>query len=237
MISRMYKDVKTWNPIVGCRFNCIYCKPSFQRQAKRRRKWCELCYKYIPHFHPERLDRVPKAKTIFACAFGDIYFAKLEWLEKVIEVIRRHEDKTFFLQTKNPEVFIDMEMTMELPDNLILGITLETNRDDMYTKYNISKAPTPFERYNTFRMVKHPRKFVTVEPILDFTKDLVYWIRDIKPEFVYVGYDTHNCRLPEPESEKTLELLRRLREFTEVREKEIRPAWWEIDNTIQTRLF
>lgn len=30
-MSNMYdggKTVKTWNPFVGCRFNCVYCKPS-----------------------------------------------------------------------------------------------------------------------------------------------------------------------------------------------------------------
>ncbi len=83
--SRMYEGVRTWNPYVGCWYDCVYCRLSFQRQAKRRRKWCELCYRYEPHFHPERLNRVPNAKVIFACAYGDIEFAKWSWIVEILD--------------------------------------------------------------------------------------------------------------------------------------------------------
>ena len=36
--SNMYAEAKTWNPFKGCAFDCVYCVPSFQRQAKRQ-KW------------------------------------------------------------------------------------------------------------------------------------------------------------------------------------------------------
>jgi hypothetical protein len=38
--SNMYADAKTWNPFKGCRFDCTYCVPSFQRQAKRQMHLC-----------------------------------------------------------------------------------------------------------------------------------------------------------------------------------------------------
>ena len=31
-MSRMYDGAKTWNPAVGCLYDCVYCFPSFRRQ-------------------------------------------------------------------------------------------------------------------------------------------------------------------------------------------------------------
>ncbi|ADB57973.1 DUF5131 family protein [Archaeoglobus profundus] len=236
----MYEGVKTWNPFVGCRFGCVYCKPSFQRQAKRQKRRCELCYRYEPHFHPERLNKVPKAKVVFACAYGDIAFAKVEWLEQILETIEKHDDKTFYLQTKDPRVFEALNDICGFPKNVLLGITLETNLDEFNTpsrfkKYEeISKAPKPEDRWITPNLID----YVTIEPILDFDLEtFVYWIRCLSPKFVYIGYDNHNCKLPEPRGEKTLSLIRELSKFTEVRLKTIRPAWYENNgNTVFKRL-
>jgi DNA repair photolyase len=210
--GRMYENVRTWNPFVGCHFDCVYCFPSFRRQAKRLRWLCEKCYRYEPHFHPERLKRIPNAKTIFACAYGDIAFARMEWLLKVLDVIRKHQSRTFYMQTKDPRVFIKLERETELPRNLILGITLETDDDTVYDR--ISKAPKPSERVKVFSKVEHSRKFVTVEPILEFNDGMLEAVRAIDPEFVYVGYESHGMRsLPEPPLEKTMKLIESLRDY------------------------
>ena len=50
--SNMYAEAKTWNPFKGCEFDCSYCVPSFQLQAKRQMHRCDACYRYIPHCHP-----------------------------------------------------------------------------------------------------------------------------------------------------------------------------------------
>lgn len=252
--SRMYEGVKTWSPYWGCRFRCVYCEQSFQRQAKRRKRWCELCYRYEPHFHPERLKKVPSAETIFCCAFGDVAFARLEWVEQILETIRKHDDKTFYIQSKDPSCFLEWERRFELPDNLVLGTTIESDmvrwidvKRRYYVEYfEISKAPYPSVRASSMRMLNHPRKYVTIEPILWFSVwafkeidltviPLVLWIEKIKPEFVYVGYDNHstrlpepnNVRLPEPSLERTLLLMGELEKITEVRLKTVRRSWWE----------
>ncbi len=93
-----------------------------------------------------------------------------------------------------------------------------------------SRAPEPSRRFKDFLEVDHPRKFVTIEPILDFDLEpFVEWIREIGPERVYIGYDSRRKRdLPEPSLEKTQELVRRLTEFTVVKlKRHIRKAWWE----------
>jgi len=263
-MGRMYEGVRSWSPFIGCWHGCVYCKDSFQRQMKRRRRYCYDCYLYTPHFHEERLKRVPSAKTIFCCAFGDIAFASLNHVFKILEVIEKHHDKTFYIQSKRPYVFTVWEHELEkkgksIPDNVILGTTIESNRQTWEYKsethhvpwamitynYDISRAPDPHDRYRVMRRngygLKHERRFVTIEPILDFDMHtLVGWIHDIDPEFVYVGYDNHDTkitvrgepyRLPEPSLAKTELLIAMLEEFTVVKRKTLRRAWWENSKT------
>ncbi|RLG05024.1 MAG: hypothetical protein DRN65_07395, partial [Thaumarchaeota archaeon] len=49
----------------------------------------------------------------------------------------------------------------------------------------------------------------------------------VKPIFVYVGYDNYGHKLPEPTLDKTKQLIAKLSEFTEVRYKTLRKAWYE----------
>lgn len=213
----MYKDSKKqWNVYVGCKFNCIYCKKSFQAQMKRQKHNCIKCYKYEPHFHEERLKQsLPKTEGdefIWCCSSGDIYFAKPKWIWEIIERIKELPSKTFFFQSKNPEVFIDYNF----PENVILGITLESNR---WYK-DISNAPPPYERYYIFNNLKYPRKFITIEPILDFDFCVFLgWLRELNPERIYVGYDTKKNDLLEPTLHKTENLIHELKRFTKVKTK------------------
>ncbi len=239
----MYKDAYTWNVFVGCReFWCSYCKKSFQAQMKRRMpkfdkdgnqyRGCQQCYDYAPHFHEERLideytkKHFPKTKGdefIWVGSSGDISFIKEENMEKILRVIKGYPDRTFFFQTKNPSWF----NRYSFPDNVILGITLESNR--WYKE--ISNAPTPFVRINDFYRLKHPRKIFTIEPILDFDFPLFLgWLKQFKPERIYVGYDTHKTwwmkgkeriylREYEPSLEKTKKLILELERFTKVKTK------------------
>jgi len=233
----MYEGVKTWNPFVGCEYDCVYCEKSFRRQAKRWGSKCKLCYEYKPHFHEDRLKKVPKADTIFISAFGDVSFIDINSLYRIFEVVEeKHWDKKFYLQTKNPAFFELVGSSIGFPDNILLGITLETDIDtystpSKYTSYHqISKAPTPTARLET--LMKQSYRFcdfITIEPILDFSspKKFANAIRKCHPCFVYIGYDNHKCRLPEPSIEKTKELIYELEKFTKVKLKTIRPAWWE----------
>jgi len=200
---------------------------------KRQLHNCKTCYDFNPHAHLERLLRAPpktkEEEFIFFPSSGDPSFASIEQWAKAIEYTEKYKDTTFLIQTKNPEVL----QQYKFPDNVILGITLETDRRLYYTPSlfknyeRISKAPIPFFRTFAFKDVKHKRKFVTIEPILQFSSILLSWVFQINPEFVYIGYDNHNCILPEPKLEDTKKLIVELEKFTEVRIKTIRKAWWE----------
>ena len=153
---------------------------------------------------------------------------------KILERISKLPHKTFFIQTKQPfdlwEILCKLKIKgspSPLPPNLILGITLETNRDKDYNE-KISQAPYPSLRAIMFEQIEHTRKFITIEPILDFDLDkFIEMIHRINPERVYIGYDTKKNKLPEPKLEKTLQLIEDLKKFTIVKTKLIRSAWNE----------
>jgi len=228
----------------GCNHECVYCKPSFQRQAKRQRQTCKVlnekgipkCYTFEPHLHEERLKRkspVTQGKQfVFFPKGGDLAFATEREVKSVLNFMFRNPQTTFLSQTKNPQFWLKYA-AWEFPKNLIIGLTLETdknkyNTESKYKEYReISKAPFML-RFLMFECVDHNRKAIIVEPILPFSQKFASTIGSINPEFVYVGYDTKKCKLPEPtlaETEALIETLRK--EGLDVRLKTIRNAWYE----------
>lgn len=236
MMEHMYpENRRSINAFVGCLHDCVYCKPSFQRQAKRQKKRCLECYTFKPHFHGERLAHTPpktgEGEFLFFPSMGDPCFAMHPYVSAMLTYADKYLDRTFWIQTKNPYFM----RGYTFPPNVILAITLETdkaffyNNPSRYCEYGqISKAPDPYHRYLDFKNVDHPRKAVVVEPILSFDLGkFVSRIRDIKPQIVYVGYDNHHCGLPEPTSAETIALIEELKKFTDVRTKLLRKAWYE----------
>jgi predicted RNA-binding Zn-ribbon protein involved in translation (DUF1610 family) len=245
----MYKEAIIWNPIKGCLNNCNYCAyrtqayrqmPKFDEDGNKIRG-CQECYAFKPHFHEERLNinfnrnkyETTGDRFIWACSSSDICFAKKEWMDKVLDVVRKFPNRTFFFQTKDPNCF----EKYEFPSNTIIGITLETNVDDGYDQF--SKAPLPSKRFEAFVKIKHPRKTVTIEPILKFNRYIfAIWIKIISPIWVWIGCDSHKNKLDEPTLAKTLQLITELKKITIVKEKLIRSAWYEqpTNNKLPTTL-
>ena len=224
----MYSGVRTWTPYPGCKYDCAACKPTFQRQAKRRP--CPLCKAYTPHGHMDRLNKIPAGKTIFVNASGDIAFTPLEFLQKIVDAVRKnalaHPGKLFYFQTKNPNFSFNrlVPLLKGLEDQVTLLITLETNRDEGYQQY--SKAPYPSTRWITFRAIDWPHKIVTIEPLMDFDLEPFYKIlMELHPEAVYIGYNSHpkEVHLPEPAWPKVKHLIEDLETAgIEVRPKDLR---------------
>lgn len=227
--NNMYElSVKQWSPFAGCEHDCVYCRSSFQRQLKRwARKNCPGCYEFTPHTHPERLNqKLPKTKHmqfIFTCSSGDIAFCPTEYLKEIIARIQSEPYKTFLIQSKDPQTF----NRAIFPKNVILGTTLETNRDELCE--GTSKAPKPSQRYKDFAKVNHPLKMMTIEPVMDFDLDvMIDWVENINPCMLWLGYDSGKNKLPEPELEKVKSLHWQLaKKGFVVILKTIRKAWHE----------
>jgi hypothetical protein len=176
---------------------------------------CPRCRTYEPHAHPERLDKIPADHPIvFVCGTGDIAFADPQYIKVVLVHIRQYlkehpfGQQTFLLQSKSPAVF--EQYLPYLTAQFVLDTTLETNRDTGYIY--ISKAPKPSERWSAFKELAWPRKWLTIEPILEFDlEELAEMVLQVDPERAYIGYESsRRVRLPEPSVEKTLELMDRL---------------------------
>ena len=236
-VSNMYAGAETWNPFRGCGFACSYCKPSFQGQAKRQKHRCEVCYRFEPHVHANRISvgKVPKSPIVFVCGNGDIAFCNKNALLRILDVVDRHgeqnPDTTYYLQSKKPSCF--EPIIDRLSSQVVLVTTLETNRDDGYDK--ISKAPPPSERYRQFLALDYPRKVVTVEPVLDFDADVFAgMIAELAPEYVWLGFNSRpkSVQLPEPSADKLRAFTRLLSEAgIPIRAKELRGLDLGIETT------
>jgi len=136
------------------------------------------------------------------------------FIHQIINHCRMYPANFYVFQTKNPARYLTTGRL--IPLNSILGTTIETNR----IMLDISQAPCPTVRMLAMEKLE-ARKFVTIEPIMDFDVDiLVNWIARIKPEFVNIGADSKGHNLPEPSWEKVEALINGITKMgIEIREK------------------
>lgn len=233
--NKMYSDRRGNIPVHrGCDFLCTYC--NFNKMLKMSS--CPMCRDFTPHSHMEVLERAPPktpAGTFNTVGLsGDISFMLRSEFIQVLDYCKRWSDRTFLIQSKAPAYFLNFL----IPSNVIIGTTIETNRNDFsnvyYQRYvDISKAPHPVERIKAMVRIE-ARRAVTIEPIHDCDVELIaLWMQELKPERIWIGYvnDRHDgkkLRLPEPSLAKTQELIELLeRQNYNVQCKTMRKAWWE----------
>jgi DNA repair photolyase len=157
-------------------------------------------------------------KTIFIEHKNDLFCAEMPdvFIIRIIAHCLKHPGNTYVFQTKNPVRYLSWDALF--PKGSILGTTIETNRD----MSKISKAQPAGERALAMcRLPKEIRKFVTIEPVLDFDVDILAgWIADIRPEFLNLGADSKGHNLPEPSIDKIYAFAEKLKEYgIELREK------------------
>ncbi len=207
-MSRMFKTVsRTWNIFKGCRFECTYCNA--RKMAETRLKNTPR-YRdgFVPGFVKEDLRRQFKpGDFVFVAYMGDIAWAWRDWVMAILARIELFPQTRFMFMSKNSGCYLSW--IGELPPNVYLGTTLESNRS-----YGVTRAPSPLTRYLDLWNVKWPHKFVSVEPLMDFDlTTLARWIGHIQPEIVEVGADNYHNNLPEPPWWKVEALLGALKQL------------------------
>lgn len=197
----------TWNTIKGeCPHGCTYCY--MKRFGKQR---------------PVRFDE-KELKTdlghdnfIFVGSSCDMFADKISfhWISETLEHCWEYYDNDYLFQTKNPNRLIKFDD--ELPIPTVICTTIESNE---WYKDIMQNSPTPLDRAYGMEKLTDYKKYVTIEPILDFDlNEMIRLIDMCNPVQVNIGADSGNNNLPEPPKEKILELIRELSGFTIVKQK------------------
>ena len=194
----------TWNPIKGrCPHDCSYCY--MKRFPQKELRLDENTYS----------DNLGYGNTIFVGSSTDMFAKEVptDWIRLVLGKCNLSDKNKYLFQSKNPERFFDFDGCF--PDDVILGTTLESNRE-------IMRGFAPGRKDRACAMIKiGVKKMVSIEPVIDFDlKPFVAMIKDISPVFVSIGADSGGHKLPEPCKEKVEALIKELRKFTEVKIKD-----------------
>jgi len=220
---------KTWNPLGGkCIQMCDYCWSMGEKGLVN--KFDMEKYRGEPRLYEKEFKRKFKDDDfVFLQDMSDIcaYNVPYKYILRIFDHIRKFPRTKFLLLTKNPANVYFALMDV-LPPNLIIGATIESNRD--YP--TISKAPKQSNRLNYMHQISKKANlplFISIEPILDFgLEKFVADIKLIKPWAVAVGFDNYSHNLEEPKLDKVLKLIEELEKVgIKVYRKTLRKAWDE----------
>ncbi len=210
--GNMYPWVTHMHTHLGgeCLHRCSYCYVDNPRFGRPKRYQGELRL-----IEDEFKSRYGEGKTIFIEHQNDLFAEGVDqyFINRVLNHCDEWPKNTYVFQTKNPKRYLNNI----LPENSILGCTIETN---YAIPEDISLAPHPRKRFLHMAVIE-ARKFITIEPILDFNVEtLSEWIYEINPEFVNIGADSKGHKLPEPSFNNVQALIDNIKSFgIEIREK------------------
>lgn len=152
---------KTWNPITGCTKisqGCAHCYAETMTRRLRAMGQKKYANGFDVTLHEECLEEPLKWKqrhTIFVCSMSDLFHKDVpfEFIDKVMDVIRRTPQHRYQLLTKRAERMVEYFVTREIPQNAWLGVTVEAQS---------SKA-----RIDCLRKLNAPIRFLSCEPLIE----------------------------------------------------------------------
>jgi hypothetical protein len=155
---------------------------------------------------PPRLDEsefktdLGSGNRIFVGSSIDMFASNIpdEWIKRTLKHCQKYSHNNYLFQSKNPGRF--KEFAAYFPENFILCVTLESNRQYKEMGY----SPFTYERaYEMAEISEVIGKMITIEPIMDFdVKEFVRMIDDIHPGQINIGADSGGNNLTEPDSDK-----------------------------------
>lgn len=210
--GNMYEFIThTWNTIKGkCPHGCSYC------YMKRWGKQPPL------HFDEKELKTdLGKNNFIFVGSSCDMFAKNIpfDWVYETLEHCKKHTENEYLLQTKNTDNLALAMFFQMLNEYFSLCTTLETNRT---YRAIMNNSPSIIDRVLNFAKIPAERKYITIEPIMDFDlPEFITMIKHCNPRQVNIGADSNpeRNRLPEPPKGKILELIAELETFTKVVKK------------------
>lgn len=181
----------TWNPSIGCTKISAGCKFCYAEvMANRLQAMGIEDYKDAFEFKmmPNRLDmpfKIKKPTKFFVNSMSDLFHEKMsyDFLDSVFDVITKTPRHTYQILTKREDVLKDYFLIRSVPDNVWLGVTVESagfkNRIDI------------------LREIPAKTRFLSIEPLIDDVGELnlkdIHWVivggesgfkaRPMKPEW------------------------------------------------------
>lgn len=164
----------TWNPSVGCNKISTGCKHCYA-EVMARRLQAMRTPGYEKGFEftilPDRLEMplsIKKPTKFFVNSMSDLFHEKMpfEYLDRVFETIRKTPQHHYQILTKRANILADYFKDRQVPDNVWLGVTVES----VEVKY----------RMDILRSIPAKIRFISMEPLvsdlgeLDLTE--IHWV-------------------------------------------------------------
>ena len=156
----------TWNPVTGCSKvseGCLHCYA--ERMAKRLHAMGQPnyinCFKVTCHDHMlEKPLGWKSSRRIFVNSMSDLFHKRVsdDFVEKVFSVMARAHWHRFQVLTKRAERLRDLSSTLDWPENVWMGVTVE-NADCV-------------SRIDCLRAIGAKVKFLSLEPLLGPLPDM-----------------------------------------------------------------
>ena len=134
--SRIEWTGSTWNPITGCDKvspGCDHCYA--ERMARRLQAMGVAKYRngFKVTLHPDVLSapiRWKKPHLVFVNSMADIFHkdVPIEYIQRIFEVMRSCPQHVFQVLTKRSKRMVRVSGQLPWPDNVWLGVTVETAR-------------------------------------------------------------------------------------------------------------
>jgi len=157
--------------------------------AKRNLRDCPQCRAFVPHWHPEELEKPDhwvKPRRIFVCSMSDPFGVGVppEVIDNIMRCTFRNPHHSFFLLTKRPdravEYFKSRDVFWALCTNLWIGASI-TNQPDAFKRIG------DLTGYSNWFKSRPPYRFLSIEPLMG---EIYLRLEDIK--WVIVGAETGN---------------------------------------------
>lgn len=164
----------TWNPSVGCNKISTGCKHCYA-EVMARRLQAMRTPGYEKGFEftilPDRLEMplsIKKPTKFFVNSMSDLFHEKMpfEYLDRVFETIRKTPQHHYQILTKRANILADYFKDRQVPDNVWLGVTVES----VEVKF----------RMDILRSIPAKIRFISMEPLvsdlgeLDLTE--IHWV-------------------------------------------------------------
>lgn len=165
----------TWNPVTGCDKISAGCRFCYAEAMSKRLQGIAKQVKYRNGFtvtvHSEELQRPyswTKPRMIFVNSMSDIFHKDVpdSFIVSLFDVMRENPQHVFQLLTKRSDRLSAIELLIEWPSNVWMGVTVE-NQDNTH-------------RIEHLRNCSAKIKWLSIEPLLSPIQNLdlkgIHWV-------------------------------------------------------------